>query len=192
MRSLDRRITVFDKPVARKSTVSPAPKPVLKMASHLKTFHEFADKRLNLQLPFEHQALSDAMSQYFSRAVSVFYQKLQVLRDYDSESAMFEQILSSFIAKAVPKMFVRIHVDVLVTDNKLTGIPDGKRMKKVQDIFEYISSLDDVGLEWEFLKSWFTVADTADTIVFEMKTKHYDRLTEVVAVEFDKYKKKYI
>ena len=105
---------------------------------------------------------------------------------------MFEQILSGFIAKAVPKMFVRIHVDVLVTDNKLTGIPDGKRMKKVQDIFEYISSLDDVGLEWEFLKSWFTVADTADTIVFEMKTKHYDRLTEVVAVEFDKYKKKYI
>ncbi len=175
----------------RRTTVTQPTQIAERIPEYLKMFEEFSLKYLKIELPSKKEELAVALREYFAKALDSFYAKISILNYYNIETIFIEQILTVYISRVIPQAFVSAHTDALVKDNKFQLLSDSVKQRKVNDIKKHYISLEDKGSQWEFLKSWLTVDEIADTIVFEMKTRHYDKLMKDVVIEFRKYKEQH-
>lgn len=162
-----------------------------KIPEVLKTFWEFSMKHSENKYPAVKNRLIQGLKDYFRSEIHSFLDSFKILRDYDIETAFLEQILSSYVHRFVAKEFHEYFRDAIVKDNKLKEFPEPLFAQKIDSLLKAYMRLPDSGRQWAFLKTFKMFKEMASIIVYEIKTRHYDKLKTDVVFEFGKYKKKH-
>ena len=193
-RQNDRRFTLGNLTNRRKTIlyrdISEVP---IKVTDVMRVFCEYCSKYLNAVLPISRPMLvKSKLEEFLYHHIKGYLSKLTILEDYEVDKAHIEQILTNIISKHIPTFYLPLFVDVYVKDVRFRKLDDNFIQGKINYLSTYLEKLKEKIQIMEVMKILAQQAEVAESIIFEIKSRHYEKLKSDVTVEFRKYRKNYL
>ena len=157
----------------------------------LKTFVDYYKAQFDIRITGDRMKLLESLSDYFKQEICKFMDSFRILTGYEVETIFLEATLSNYIKRFVEKDFHESFTDALVKENKLKSLPESIIKQKVTNLKKDYFQLSDAGRQWAFLQTFQRFGEIANVLVYEIKTRHYEKLKIDVKREFSKYKEKH-